>query len=67
MSTKEMDDSTAKKQIDQMVAFILQEAKEKAQEIKIKVLLFLCVPLRFISFLKFRLNFFFLTQLASLN
>ncbi len=32
-----MDDSSATKQISQMCAFILQEAREKANEIAIKV------------------------------
>lgn len=32
-----MDDSESKKQIDQMCAFILQEAREKAEEIAQKV------------------------------
>jgi len=31
-----MDSATAKKQIDQMIAFIEQEAKEKAEEIRVK-------------------------------
>ncbi len=38
MASKELDDAAAKKQIDQMCAFILQEAKEKASEIAIKVI-----------------------------